>query len=549
MNQRSALPSVALSMATHKCLSTIFRLLPPVCGIGVLLSLSPVSAADRSWTNLAGGDFDTGTNWSGNSVPGENDKAIFDVDAAYSVNFGTDVTNLALDVVDGTIGFNLQGKTYSGGNMMLIQSATKSPSLTVEGGTFEIANFTGSSGATTEGPPVFTLSGSETVGTASGLVILNTSNNVGFTQFNILNGAQFSMPNLSETTLIFNMQWRSELVVNGAGSSAEINGRFRMDQRNSVVRVEDGGYLSISDIFDIARSNLSESTILVNGADSLLESGTIRFAEANATTSQKGTIIVSDGGQVEVIGNVVTNRDTGEIALIASGTDSQLNSSGSVIVAGNWHDVTNRRGVGLLTVADGATASADRITVQAGGTLSGDGSVTTLATEGVRVLGGTVSPGVYAYSHTYGPNPAETTTFSQDPLIGTLTINGNFEQVIAIDGDDTFTPTLNIRVAGGVDGADQLNVLGDLTLAGILDIVAFDEPVLSANETFTILNWSGTLTGTFSQINAFDPGSGLSWDFDNLYVDGTISVIPEPAGVALLLGGFIALAVVLRRRR
>ncbi len=550
MKQRSALPYVSLSMVTHKCLSTILRLMPPVCGIGVLLSLSPLSAADRSWTNASGGDFDTGTNWSGNTAPSVDDKVVLDLDATYSIKLNAGVTNQAMDISAGTVEIDLDQNAYAlSGKLTIIQSASQSPSLTFQGGTFSADEIEGRSAQNSSIVPYASLNftGATTVASVATLVNLNTLNNTGFVRMNVLDGASFSMPNLAAGTDIFNMTWRSEFNVSGEDSSADINGRFNMVWANSVVRVQDGGQFSANTV-RIAQRNLSDHTIFVDGSGSLFEvNGDIRFADGTGPTS-KGTVLVTNGGSIESNSAGRANRDGVDVNLVVSGSGSTWDGT-NFYIGGLGHAVANRRGTGTMIVADGGVVSATRATIHAEGILTGNGTVETSDAEGILILGGTVRPGVYAYSHTFGIDSSATETFSLSPAIGTLVSDGNVEFVVAVDGDDTFTPTLNIRVAGGVDGADQLNVLGDLTLAGILDIVAFDEPVLAANDMFTILNWSGTLTGTFSQINAFDPGSGLSWDFDNLYVDGTISVIPEPAGVALLLSGVIALAVVLRRRR
>ncbi len=41
-------------------------------------------AANRSWTQSAGGDYTNAANWGG-TVPGSNDLAIFGLDASYAV--------------------------------------------------------------------------------------------------------------------------------------------------------------------------------------------------------------------------------------------------------------------------------------------------------------------------------------------------------------------------------------------------------------------------------------------------------------------------------
>uniref|UniRef100_UPI003568F9B4 PEP-CTERM sorting domain-containing protein n=1 Tax=Pontiella sp. TaxID=2837462 RepID=UPI003568F9B4 len=59
------------------------------------------------------------------------------------------------------------------------------------------------------------------------------------------------------------------------------------------------------------------------------------------------------------------------------------------------------------------------------------------------------------------------------------------------------------------------------------------------NDSFTVFtNWGG-FAGSFSSITGTDLGDGLSFDTSNLLVDGTVTVIPEPAtlGLVVMMGG------------
>ncbi|MCX5653456.1 MAG: PEP-CTERM sorting domain-containing protein [Planctomycetota bacterium] len=78
-----------------------------------------------------------------------------------------------------------------------------------------------------------------------------------------------------------------------------------------------------------------------------------------------------------------------------------------------------------------------------------------------------------------------------------------------------------------------------------LAVLLIDGFVPQGDEVFDILDFGGR-SGEFSTLSLPDLGSGLSWDTSDLYTSGTITVVPEPATLALVLVG--AAATVLRRR-
>ena len=55
---------------------------------------------------------------------------------------------------------------------------------------------------------------------------------------------------------------------------------------------------------------------------------------------------------------------------------------------------------------------------------------------------------------------------------------------------------------------------------------------------FDVLNFAA-VQGEFDQIVLPALGSGLAWDVSALYHEGTLSVVPEPATLALLGGALV----------
>ncbi|MCF7734384.1 MAG: hypothetical protein K9N23_22065, partial [Akkermansiaceae bacterium] len=68
---------------------------------------------------------------------------------------------------------------------------------------------------------------------------------------------------------------------------------------------------------------------------------------------------------------------------------------------------------------------------------------------------------------------------------------------------------------------------------------------LANGNTFNLFDW-GSSSGAFASVTLPDLDPGLEWDRDSLYVNGQLSVIPEPT--AALLGGLGMLALLRRRR-
>ena len=80
----------------------------------VVLTTPCLQAAEITWTNEAGGDFQTAGNWNPNTVPGTNDVAVFDLAAGpYTVTWSAPITNYSLRVNQGTLTWDLQGHAYS----------------------------------------------------------------------------------------------------------------------------------------------------------------------------------------------------------------------------------------------------------------------------------------------------------------------------------------------------------------------------------------------------------------------------------------------------
>ncbi|NCS55162.1 MAG: hypothetical protein GPJ23_24250, partial [Microcystis aeruginosa G13-05] len=154
---------------------------------------------------------------------------------------------------------------------------------------------------------------------------------------------------------------------------------------------------------------------------------------------------------------------------------TQLNNTGTVQVQTGTLNLTGGgSSSGNWNLSNGATLQlANNYTLQ-GGVVTGNGTV----------IG----------------NVANLTQINPGDGVGQLNITGNYNQ--------NSDATLNIEL-GGNTNYDKLNITGNATLGGTLNISLVNgfAPVLG--ERYTIFNYGGTLTGGFSNINGLNLGNGL----------------------------------------
>jgi alpha-tubulin suppressor-like RCC1 family protein len=138
--------------------------------------------------------------------------------------------------------------------------------------------------------------------------------------------------------------------------------------------------------------------------------------------------------------------------------------------------------------------------------------------------------------------------FEGDLKPGNSPATVTFDNNIAL-GDRART---EIELGGAQPGVDydRLNVLGQLTLGGALDVSLVDGFVPKLGQSFDILDWQ-QLSGTFSSIR-LPQLAGMRWDASQLYATGALTIapaalVPEPAG--WMLGAAAALALHLNCRR
>ena len=289
------------------------------------------------------------------------------------------------------------------------------------------------------------------------------------------------------------------------GPSAKVNGfafnlgvvqgtgRFVGGMNNSTlgtIRANAGDHLII------------EETGLTNSGIIELNGGTVEYTRTlsnlgNGFITGRGTF----RGGTQTPGSTGLSN-TGVMAFSSSNTDiygDVLNTSTGKIIAA---------GARILTFFDDVTHNGVEIRTNAGsrsvffGNLSGAGPFTGT---GVVEFNGDLRP-------------------------------GNSPALVTFGGDVLLSPAsaLKIELGGLLPGSqyDRIQVAGELSLGGRLDVTSINGFMPSTGDTFDIMNW-GTLDGTFTQITLPALTGSLYWDVSNLYVDGTIVVMADcPTDIA-----------------
>ncbi len=107
-------------------------------------------AANITWTNTAGGDWNVPANWQPNQVPGAADMALITTAGSYNVSVtdNESVSNLVLGAASGTLTLNILGGTFTVNGT---GSDSAHSALVISGGTV-----TGSGNIVVAGPLTWT---------------------------------------------------------------------------------------------------------------------------------------------------------------------------------------------------------------------------------------------------------------------------------------------------------------------------------------------------------------------------------------------------------
>ncbi|MEM0965648.1 MAG: PEP-CTERM sorting domain-containing protein [Verrucomicrobiota bacterium] len=359
------------------------------------------------------------------------------------------------------------------------------------------------------------------------------------------------------------------LTVNGSGSVLETEILTVANNGTGTLYVEAGGVVTVNTNFFrvVAAREGSVGVIEVTGAGSELnyaadqlflgnrgvgtllvaEGGeinlganqTIRLGETGTAT---GTLQIGDGGAAGIVnsrrvetgagtGTIVFNHTNSGYYFSRDGTASSngvIIENGTVILhEGSWETIftANSTHDGGITISAGTVRITDvgngfssaalgtgPVTVEAGGTLAGEGTVL-----GVTEVSGTLSPG----------NSPGTLRFATNLVL-----------------ESTATTFIEIE---SLTSFDQIEVDGNITYGGELLIGFFGGYVPVIGDSFQIFEAPNVIGGmTFTDLRFQQSGFGGTFDASNGTLD--ITAVPESAATWLIALG-AALTLLRRRRR
>ena len=323
------------------------------------------------------------------------------------------------------------------------------------------------------------------------------------------------------------------VTVDGSGSAWQMASQLHLGYNGkATLNIQRGGHVTCRYGLFAAGYTGSEATITLDGAGSLLSianetlsggfccgTGTLTVRNSATFTSTAWFYVASPSGgssSVTVDGPGSQWWHTGELYVggshwFAGGDGCVTASNGGAISVGKVLQVwppgrVDVRG-GAMTVGTGPDPQIlDVLRVYLDGELRGDG----------RVLGSVVADGL----------------ISPGSPLGVLSITGSYEPSQAA--------VLKIDLAGVSKGSyDALDAGGVASLHGTLSVGLLNAFRPAVGDTFTIIS-AADIEGTFDSCAGLDLGKGLWLDVTYTDTAVTLTAVPEPTTLSLILAAGLA---------
>ncbi len=454
-------PELLMPHFLHRAVNFLARITRPIRRSRLLLCRRPplarpvleiledrLAPATITWSNPAGGDWDTGSNWTGGNVPEASDNAVISI----ALNSGATITH-GQAIADSVNSLTSSDPiSFSVGTLSIAGSSTISSTLTLSGGTITGAGTLNVSGLLTW-----------TGGTMSGTGITTA------------NGGMQIGPSASNAPEILDFR-----TLNNAGA-ATWSGGLISQTNNSAFNIGAQGSLTInpnsdSDAYlwqtgDMSSPTIGNAGMLINAA------GTATTASLAVTLNNTGSGSVQvSSGQLNLEGNVNTTASSS--LGVAAGATLEFgypqaqpgglggnNLGGAGIVGANASGVTLTHAT-TVTVGGSTGVSAGGTGVNQGGSGGNAGSMVNLVSHSSLSGAGTVSVGLNSTV-----NEAGTCNVTGETLLdgGTVNFTSPVTSVGALaleagtanfsTGAAVALPALTIS-GGTLTGSDTVNVSG-----------------------------------------------------------------------------------------
>jgi hypothetical protein len=253
-------------------------------------------------------------------------------------------------------------------------------------------------------------------------------------------------------------------------------------------------------------------------------------------------------------------------ATVTLPAESTLNvAAGSTMTVENGGSVTQNNPVYAMNIAnlvvnDGTVSTKGTINIASatltnGGGISaggGGGSGPVINVSGSVLISGVSSDLGAGGSVAFGPDSSLTIIGNGGVGCGsTLYLDGTVDlesgRLITAGTDLDAALTIELPLTSSFEGAPEYPLEGPVSIqGGSLSLTLAPGFLPAAGQEFKLINGS-SIAGTFNSVILPPLTGGESWDTSDLYINGTISVVPEPNSVVLLFSAAALLR--LRRRR
>jgi hypothetical protein len=467
--------------------------------------------ADIHWLNPVSGDFNTGTNWSGGTVPGVSDNVVLGAlgGTPYTVTDGSAGNQVHTLQVAANATLNIGVSVYQQTNFQALYGGGNAGMIDVVAGDIVLANAS------------FSNSGVITLGSgARGQLIVEGAPPV------TLNGGGQVVLN-SGGSLIFGYSGSSLVNVDNTISGTGFINTYGTNESKGVIDATDAGALLISDD-SITNNGLIEATGTV--ANTFLD---IRRG-ANVDQTGGGTILAADGAMViletvQIAGGTLTTVGAGVIQIegqtLLDGSASALANKATIDLLSNvnGYSLTLKGAIddsGTINVNTGAPTGrvVDLIVDPAGVTLTGAGAITLNGDGNGHIVGGAAGAVLTNVDNTISGagyiGGAYLTVINQAKGV----IDANAAGALTLSAGSTTTVNAGLIEATGAGG---LTVAGAITNTGTL---------LAAGGTLAINGALTNLVGTTLTGGTLEAAAGST-----LNLNSSAKIVTDDA--TLILSG------------